>query len=136
MKQLSILLITIILFSCKQEESVIEYSIIKGNVTNNTAETAIIQGNEFEARIPIAENGSFSDTLHLKNNGFYQLFIGRERTSIYLEKGQNLEVSLDAEEFDETLKYSGDLANINNFLAAKYLWNEENLSYKIGRAHV
>src|SRR5690554_5580134 len=130
MKQLSILFVAILLFSCKQEESKVEYSIIKGNVTNNVAETAIIQGNDFEVRIPIAENGSFSDTLHLKNNGFYQLFFGPERTSIYLEKGQNLEVNLNAEEFDETLKYSGDLASVNNFLAAKYLWNEENLSYK------
>lgn len=130
MKQLTILFIAILLFSCKQEEGKIEYSVINGNVTNNAAETAIIQGNDFEARIPIVENGSFSDTLHLKNNGFYQLFIGPERTSIYLEKGHNLEVNLDAEEFDETLKYSGSLASINNFLAAKYLWNEKNLSYK------
>lgn len=129
MKHLSILFIAIFLFSCKQEEK-LEYAIIKGNVSNNISEAALIQGSGFEARIAIAQDGSFSDTLHLKNNGFYQLFVGPERTAIYLEKGENLEVSLDAEAFDESLKYSGSLAGINNFLASKYLWEEQNLNFR------
>ena len=129
MKKLS--LITLILFaiSCKQEEKP-SYSIISGTVENNTAQTALVRGNDFESRVPIDENGTFLDTLHLKNDGFYEMYVGRERTGIYLEKGKNLSVTLNADEFDETLKYSGDLANINNFLAEKYLWNEKHLNFK------
>src|SRR5690606_109531 len=101
-----------------------------GTVENNTAETVLVRGNNFETKIPIAENGTFADTLRIADDGFYDLYVGRERTGIYLEKGKNLSVNLNADEFDETLKYSGDLANVNNFLAAKYLWNEKNLDFK------
>lgn len=119
----------LLIVSCKQEEKP-DYSIINGTVENNTAETALVRGQEFEARIPIDKNGAFADTLHLKKDGFYELSVGRERTEIYLEKGKNLSVNLNANAFDESLKYSGDLANINNFLAAKYLWNEQKMDYK------
>ena len=129
MKKLSLFVLVLFVISCKQEEKP-DYSVINGTVENNTAETALIRGNDFEARIPIDENGAFSDTIRLKNDGFYELYVGRERTEVYLEKGKNLSVSLNADEFDESLKYAGDLANINNFLAAKYLWGEQKADSK------
>ena len=55
--------------SCKQEVKP-DYSVINGTVGNNTAETALVRGNEFEAQIPINENGVFTDTLHLKKMDF------------------------------------------------------------------
>lgn len=128
MKKLILIAFVVFAISCKQEEKP-TYSVISGTVENNTGETALVRGNDFEG-IPIDENGTFSDTLQLKIDGFYELYVGRERTGIYLEKGKNLSVNLNAEEFDETIKYSGDLANVNNFLAAKYLWNEKNLDFK------
>lgn len=129
MKKISLFFLVLLAISCKQEVKP-DYSVINGTVGNNTAETALVRGNEFEAQIPINENGVFTDTLHLKRDGFYELYVGRERTEIYLEKGKSLSVNLNADEFDESLKYSGDLANVNNFLAAKYLWNEQKLDFK------
>ncbi len=120
---------SLVLFSCGQKEKP-NYTVITGEVQNNNAETALIRGNDFEARIPIAEDGSFSDTLHLKTDGFYELYIGRERTGIYLENGKNLNVTVNPDQFDESLRYSGDLANINNYLAQKYLWKEQNVNFK------
>lgn len=107
-----------------------EYFVINGTVANNTAETAMVRGNDFEAKIPIDANGVFADTLHLKNDGFYELYVGRERTEVYLEKGKSLSVNLNADEFDESVKYTGDLASVNNFLAAKYLWGEQKMDSK------
>lgn len=129
MKRLSLLVLVLFAISCKQEEKP-DYSVINGIVENNMAETAIIKGNDFETILSINEKGVFTDTLHLKVDGFYDLYVGRERTEIYLEKGKSLSVNLDADEFDESLKYSGDLATINNFLAAKYLWNEQKMDNK------
>ncbi|SRX73714.1 TlpA family protein disulfide reductase [Aequorivita antarctica] len=129
MKRLSLFVLVLFAISCKQEEKP-DYSVINGTVENNTAETALIRGNDFEASFSINEKGVFTDTLHIKVDGFYDLSVGRERTEIYLEKGKNLSVNLNADEFDESLKYSGDLANINNFLAAKYLWNEQKMDNK------
>lgn len=129
MKKLSLFILVLFVISCKQEEKP-QYSVISGTVENNTAETVLVRGNNFESRIQIGKNGTFADTLRIAADGFYELYVGRERTGIYLEKGKNLSVTLNADEFDETLKYSGDLANVNNFLAAKYLWNEKNLDFK------
>lgn len=130
MKKLILIASVLAIVSCKQEEKPDGYSIITGAVENNAADNAIIRGNNFEARVPIDGSGAFSDTLHIKNDGLYEMYIGRERTGIYLEKGKNLSVSLNADGFDETIKYSGDLANTNNLLAAKFLWEEENTDYK------
>ena len=129
MRQFTILLLALALFSCEQEKKE-TYTVVGGTVENNTAENVVIRGTDFEAKLPISLEGSFLDTLNLKNDGFYQLYVGRERTEIYLEKGQNLTVNLNTEEFDESLTYSGDLANPNNFLAQKYLWNEKSLNFK------
>lgn len=129
MRKLSLFVLVVLAISCKQKEKP-NYFVFNGTVENNTAETAFISGNDFEAHIPINEKGEFSDTLHIKNDGFYDLYIGREHTGIYLEKGKNLSVGLNADEFDETIKYTGDLANVNNFLAAKYLYSEQKMDNK------
>ncbi len=115
MKNLAILLVTIALFSCKEEIKP-TYVVFEGNVENNSAETAMIFGNDFEIKIPISDTGTFSDTLDIDVDGFYTLRIGRESTSIYLIKNSNFAVKLDAKEFDETLLYSGDVASENNYL--------------------
>ncbi|MCB0451478.1 MAG: TlpA family protein disulfide reductase [Aequorivita sp.] len=129
MKKLSLFLLVLFVVSCKQEENP-GYSLINGTVENNTAETAVVRGNNFEATLAIDKKGQFTDTLYIKTDGFYDLYVGRERTGIYLERGKNLSVNLNADEFDESIKYSGDLANTNNFLAAKFLWNEQKVNYK------
>lgn len=129
MKKLILIVSVLAIISCKQEEKP-TYSVINGTVENNTAEAAVFRGNNFEARIPIDGSGSFSDTLHIKNDGFYEMYIGRERTGIYLEQGKNLSFTLNADGFDETIKYSGDLANTNNLLASKFLWEEQNMDYE------
>lgn len=129
MKKLSLLLVVIFAFACNQEEKP-QHTIISGAVDNNVGETVFVRGNGFEKRTPIDAQGTFKDTLNIPQEGFYELYVGRERTGIYLEKGKNLNLTLDATQFDETLNYSGDLAKENNFLASKYLWNEQNLNYK------
>ena len=129
MKNLSWIFLALVITSCNNEEKP-AFSIINGTVVNNVGETALILGNGFESRVPISDEGTFVDTLYLKTDGFYDLYVGRERTGIYLEKGKNLIINVDAEKFDETIKYTGDLANINNFLGAKSLWNEENMDFE------
>lgn len=129
MKKISWILLSLFIISCNPEEKP-TYSVINGTVTNNVGEMAFIRGNSFELRMPIIENGTFTDTLDIKSDGFYELYVGRERTEIYLEQGKNVSVNVDAGEFDESLKYTGDLANENNFLAAKYMWNEQNVNFE------
>lgn len=129
MKKLSWIVLALFIISCNTEKKP-TYSVINGIVTNNSGETAFVRGYGFESRVPISESGTFVDTLNIKIDGFYELYVGRERTEIYLEKGKNLSVTVNADQFDESLEYTGDLANVNNFLAAKYIWNEENVNFE------
>lgn len=129
MKKICLVLTVLVLMSCNKEKEN-DYSVVSGNINNNVAEFVMIMSNDFEQRMQIDENDTFSDTLRLKSDGFYDLYIGREMTGIYLEKGKSLNITVDADNFDETLSYSGDLGSINNFIAEKYLHNMESLNFK------
>lgn len=129
MKKICLILTVLVLISCDKENEK-EYSLVSGDINNNVAEFVMIMSNDFEQRMEIDENNSFSDTLYLKSDGFYDLYVGRERTGIYLERGKSLNITVDADNFDKTVTYAGDLGNINNFIAEKYLHNMESLNFK------
>ena len=128
MKNILPLLFVITLLSC-QNETDSSYVIFRGQLLNNTANTLKISGNNFEKEVFITTNGVFSDTLFVQNNGYYSLRIGRESTPIYLMKGTSLNLTTDIEQFDEKLKYSGEIASENNYLAAKYLLSESEMTF-------
>ncbi len=69
-------------------------------------------------------DGQFADTLQLPE-GFYKINIGQEYSDIYLKPGMNLKISVDGNEFDETIHYEGTGADVNNFLAANMLADEK-----------
>lgn len=50
-----------------------------------------------------------------------ELLHGEEVTSLFLSPGYDLKVSLDTKQFDETVKYTGKGADVNNYLARKTL---------------
>lgn len=65
--------------------------------------------------IDIDSDGVFKAKLSIEN-GLYLLFDGAEYYKIYLKKGYDLQITMDANNFRETLKYKGTGADINNFL--------------------
>ncbi len=126
MKNLLLLLIAISLFSC-QEEVKPTYVLFNGTVENANAKAVKIFGNDFDKDLTISENGTFGDTLKIPNDGFYTLLVGRESSPIYLTKGATVGVTINVKEFDESLVYTGNLSNENNYLAAKYLLSEKGM---------
>ncbi len=74
----------------------------------------------------LKKNGesSFADTLEMPE-GYYILNIGKEYTNTYIQPGCDINISLDANKFDETIKYEGKGAKENNYLAKKMLINEK-----------
>lgn len=123
MKQLLLLFLAISIFGCKNEPK-IDYTLFSGKVENSDAGKLTIKGNDFEKDITIASDGTFADTLRLNEPGFYTLNIGRELSPIYLKNGFDLKMTIDTNQFDETIKYDGVGAAENNYLAAKSLSNE------------
>ncbi|WP_460219544.1 TlpA family protein disulfide reductase [Psychroserpens sp. MEBiC05023] len=122
MKRLIIALCAISIIACKQEPK-IDYAIVSGTLENSQAKAVTIKNADFETELAIDENGVFSDTLVIPENGFYSLSVGREYTPIYLDKGDNLNVTIDVKKFDESINYTGEGAIENNYLAAKTLEN-------------
>ena len=69
-------------------------------------------------------NGRFSLTFSWKTERAAQFSTSDEVTSMWLRPGDRLTVTLDADQFDETVKYAGTGAAVNNYLAAKSLREE------------
>ncbi|NOX46744.1 MAG: AhpC/TSA family protein [Chlorobi bacterium] len=127
--QISIpLLIGIVSFvSCNQQKQNPNEVNISGTISNPTGDSAFIQilppyGNEYiKYGSPINEDGSFHVSFTIENPQPANFSDGNEVSAMFLSPGDNLKITLNTEEFDESIVYSGKGANENNFLAAKYL---------------
>lgn len=96
----------------------------------NNEEVTIYGPNRFKKVIKLSE-GCFSDNLKIETSGEYMFSDGNESTTLYFEKGYDLNITLDTKEFDESIIYKGIGNKPNNFLAKYYLYEEQNvLGYK------
>jgi hypothetical protein len=66
--------------------------------------------------IDLNNDGFFKATLSVQD-GLYLLFDGTEYFKIYLKKGFDLQITMDANNFRETIHYTGVGSDENNFLA-------------------
>lgn len=107
--------------SCSNKENPV--TKIAGNIQNIEADTVFLVNGNFKKAIAL-ENGIFSDTVKIKRNSFYFLLSGDERTLVYLEPGDSLFIWADAEKFDESIRFGGDLEKENQYLAQDYLYEE------------
>lgn len=57
------------------------------------------------------------------------LRIGNEQTALWLAPGDDLTVTVDARQFDETIRYAGRGARVNNFRAADFLADERRIRH-------
>ncbi len=120
-------LLTLFLISCQKEKAPVDYVLFSGKILNSKDKEVIVYTNNksFEKKIPINPEGVFNDTLRIENKGYYRFNIGSESTAIHLKKGDELNVSINTTEFDESIVYTGNASEINNYLAKKYLLNEK-----------
>lgn len=106
-----------LLISCS--DSKVDYTIIEGVIDHNTSENVRVIGADFDKEFDIEEDGTFRDTLFIKNDGFYEMLFGREAIGVYLEKGKHISFSFDESQIQGSLEFSGEGAEINNFLVKK-----------------
>ena len=124
MKKLIIALAAmVVLFGENLSETFVTFS---GKILNPNGNEIIIQGKEFTKKIDLLGDGSFSDTLRVpEKQYFYSFFDGNEYTSLFLRNGYNLHLTLNTKEFDESIRYTGKGSINNNYLARKYLFQEQ-----------
>lgn len=101
----------------------------KASIANRNSDALYIKNrmNVTVKEMKANPDGSFSGSFDAKE-GLYQLFDGVEYGQLYLKPGFDLSLSLDAKQFDETIKFSGKGAAENNFLA-EFALAEENYPY-------
>ncbi|WP_179316897.1 TlpA family protein disulfide reductase [Winogradskyella undariae] len=123
MKRLITLCVAILFVSCKKEVK-IDYVLFSGKIDNPKQEIlTILKGSKKIKEVSITNEGTFIDTLKIET-GYYNLSHGNETTAMYLSPGDEINVTLNTEKFDETIKYSGLGSENSNFLAEKYMANE------------
>jgi thiol-disulfide isomerase/thioredoxin len=91
----------------------------KAEIANrNTDSISILNRNNGKEikKILIGTDGVFKDSFTVEE-GFYMLFDGKEYTQLFLKNGYDLNLTMDAQKFDESIVYSGKGALENNFLA-------------------
>lgn len=127
MKKSTSLLILLLAFSSfAQNEVKNNFLIFSGKIENPFSDSVIIlDKNQDVMKIILLKkkDHSFRDTLRLEE-GFYSLVNGQERTKMFLKPTFDLHLTLNTDEFDETIKYTGKGAQANNYLAKNTLLNE------------
>ena len=114
--------IALVVLSCK-EEAPKDYVTLAGTITNQNSDSLVVLNKGYHKKIVVNSDGSFSDTLKVVT-GSYSLYDGTEQTSIYLKNGFDLVITIDTKQFDETVAYTGNGAEANNYLAETALLQE------------
>lgn len=119
-----ILLISITLISCQKEPS--SFVNFSGKISNTKKTDTVfsIKSKEYSKDIKINTNGTFKDTLHIKEVGYYTLVMNnRNYGFVFLRNGFDLKLTADYNSFFQTTKYSGEGANTTNYLLDQYKFN-------------
>ena len=130
MKNFLCCLIAISYFACQEPATETETAppqmssfTFEGTIENPASEEISLKKGE-EKHIAAIENGQFRLEAPILEAGFYSFKHGNEHATIYLKPNDQLQLSMNAEQFDETMKFSGTGALENNYLISKLLLQE------------
>lgn len=122
-----------LLMSCTEDEEIINLEdkvVLTGIIKNSSKDSlSLFFNKEKVLSIAIDSKGKFKDTFNLKK-GYYDLKIGSEFTTVYLNKGYELFIRLNEVFLKKTIQYRGIGEAENNYLAKKAL-----LDNKLGVIH-
>ena len=117
-----LLTFSVSLYYCQDYSGIVRLS---GKISNPSSDKIVIRGKDYKKLIKVSLDGKFSDTLKIEP-GDYSFYDTKESTSMYLEPGYDLNITVNTKEFDETIKYSGIGDRPNNFLASYFMFKEKN----------
>ena len=116
-----LLLSSFVSFSQTEKKSKVTFT---AKIENRNSDTLKIYGpNRFVEVIPI-KNGVFKATFET-TDGLHQFSDGKESSLLFLKDGDDLKLTMNAKEFDETIVYKGKGAEESNYLAQKALTDEK-----------
>lgn len=94
-------------------------------ITNRNSDSLVIVGGDnFRKVIKIGSNDLFAANFEAPK-GFYKFSDGTESSTLFLLPNSEVNLTIDAKEFDETILYKGKGVNESNFLAQYLLESEK-----------
>lgn len=132
MKKITVCLVLVLaLVSCKKEAEVKDYATLSGKITNPISDSIRITAGANKI-IKLNEDGTFKDTMKVS---FNTVFLMDKKNSLFLhlDNGDDLHLSYDAANMDETLSFTGTNAIANNYLVAKNKLQLEKISNQYGK---
>ncbi|MBT8317378.1 MAG: redoxin domain-containing protein [Lutibacter sp.] len=115
MKKLVLLVLLISAISC-QKKAIVDYSIISGKIENVSGELSLNSADGSVKKVlAVSDDGTFSDTIRV-DVARYLLYDGKNRMTVYLDKGNTININYDAANFDNTLLISGKGSEVSNYI--------------------
>ncbi len=97
--------------------------IITGKISNPIGESVSFISQDTSYSTTSNKNGTFSISFDLDSSTYLSFQHGPEVTAMYIKPGDRVNLTIDTELFDETIRYTGSVTS--SFLAKKYLLEEE-----------
>lgn len=121
MKKISIFLFTLLLLSSCDKNTKKEYLQLSGKIENNKDSILSIANRQgVIKKININSDGTFKDTIKVKEGGIYSFTTNNiDRSIIYLKNGFDLTLHADAKNFKESIEFSGKGSSNSNFILAQ-----------------
>ncbi|MFC2110552.1 TlpA family protein disulfide reductase, partial [Bacteroidota bacterium] len=118
-KNILIILSLVFLWSCKQEVPV-DYVLLSGNISNSKGgDLYITTLDGFLKTISVKEDGSVADTLFIEEDGLHTIMFQRNKVTPFLSKGSVIHFKVDNSDFANTMTFTGDNQELNNYFAYK-----------------
>lgn len=122
MKKLLFILMLILFIACKNEPP---FAGISGAILNFEGETIVLSGLNFSDTINVQE-GKFDKLIDLPYDGLYTLkFNDKHQKYVYLEKDFSISLTMDINDFENSLAFSGTNVEENNFMLKKHTTLQE-----------
>lgn len=106
--------------SCDKKEKEIDYAILSGTLENiGDEKVRFYNSSGVSNTLDIASDGTFTDTIHLSEDGYASLRAGYMGLNFFLSKGDHVVFSADVASPDTPPTFSGESTSIQNYLATK-----------------
>jgi thiol-disulfide isomerase/thioredoxin len=130
-KDILIFVLILLHIACKQDNK--DSATFSGQIlnTNETFIKILDYNHSYEKKIAIDKSGNFKDTIRVSKPGAYFFQIGRNYNTVFLKNGYDLHMTVDVNDFYNSIRFSGKGSKINNFnisrlhLKAKLIGNSK-----------
>lgn len=135
---LTVILLLFFALGCKQKH---EFVLLEGKIENISRSVLTIEGFGYRKNIQLGVDGQFSDTMHIPEDGIYEIgtieeyLLRRFPFPIFLSKGTSLELIFDFKNYQDTKvvesSFSGETFRENTYLVDKANFVHEHFSKRI-----